>query len=232
VYAGLQTKILERSSNAFYVPCTNHSLNLVGYNAAESCRSSLCFFDLVQKLYTYFTASTHRWDVLASHNKPKQQVIKQLSDTSARDDAVSALKKDYTEIQNSLLNISASEIEKPVAKAEAMGLAKKLASYEMTIMTLVWSLLIERLNKTSKCLQTEESNLKIAINMLESLKQYVFDVREDFSAINSDAKSLLTSVKILCKEDDIKRIKKRKIFDDDTPASTDNEVILQENVVK
>jgi hypothetical protein len=107
-------------------------------------------------------------------------------------DAVSALKKGYPEIQNSLLDISASETEKPVAKAETMGLAKKLASYKTAIMTIVWSRLIERLNRTSKCLQTKEGNMKMAINMLESLKQYFFYVREDFSAIDSDAKSLLT----------------------------------------
>lgn len=231
VYAGLQAKILEMSPKAFYVPCTSHTLNLVGNNAAESCSGSLFFFDLVQHVYTFFSASTYRWDTLISHLKPKQVVVKRLSDTrwSARADAVLALKKGYAEIQNALLEIHASEHENPTVKAEALGLAKKLASYETAVVTILWNRLLERLNKTSKCLQKEDGNMKMAVQLLESLKNYVLDVREDFSAMESEAQSLLTLLteKFQCKEDEIKRLKRRKKFDDETPSSTDNEVILQ-----
>lgn len=227
VYSGLQAKILEISPKAFYVPCTSHTLNLVGNNAAESCSGSLFFFDLVQYLFTFFSASTHRWNALTSHLKKEQIVVKRLSDTrwSARADAVLALKRGYAEIQNALLEIHSSENEKPTVKAEAKGLARMLASYETTAMTVLWSRLLERLNKTSKCLQKEDGNMKMAVQMLDSLRMYVLDVREDFSAIDSEAQSLLTSVKKLCNEDETKRMKRRKKFDYEILSST--EIILQ-----
>ena len=56
-------------------------------------------------------------------------------------------------MQNALLETHASEHEKPTVKAEALGLAKKLASYKTAVVTILWNHLLERLNKTSKCLQ-------------------------------------------------------------------------------
>ncbi|XP_029341006.1 uncharacterized protein LOC100575222 [Acyrthosiphon pisum] len=91
IYSGLQAKIKAVSPLAQFVPCSAHSLNLVGANAASSCKNAVMFFDLLQKLYTFFSASTYRWDILKSS-------VKSLSDTrrSARDDA-------FAEIYQSLI---------------------------------------------------------------------------------------------------------------------------------
>ena len=43
---------------ALYVPCAAHSLNLIGVCAVESCVEATNFFSLVQKLFTFFSAST------------------------------------------------------------------------------------------------------------------------------------------------------------------------------
>ena len=47
--------------------------------------------------------------------------------------------------------------------------------------------------------------------------------------MESEAQSLLTLLteKFQCKEDEVQRLKGRKKFDDETPSSTENEVILQ-----
>ena len=65
--------------------------------------------------------------------------------------------------------------------------------------------MLERLNKTSKCLQKEDGNMKTEVQLLESLKNYVLDVHEDLSAMESEAQSLLTVMteKFQCKEDEI-----------------------------
>ena len=60
-YTGLQALIHQLNEFAIYVPPAGHSLNLVGVKAAECCLQSVKFFDFVQRLYSFFAASTHRW---------------------------------------------------------------------------------------------------------------------------------------------------------------------------
>lgn len=61
---GVQRRILDINPRAFFVPCSAHSLNLVVNDAAKCCLEATAFFDLVQRVYVYFSASTHRWEVL------------------------------------------------------------------------------------------------------------------------------------------------------------------------
>ncbi len=58
-YAGLQARILQLNEFAIYVLCVGHSLNLVGVKVAECCLQTVKFFDFVQCLYSFFSASTH-----------------------------------------------------------------------------------------------------------------------------------------------------------------------------
>ena len=92
-YRGLQARISEVNPLAVYVPCSAHSLNLVGSCAAECCVNAPSFFGFVQTLFNFFSASTHRWSILKStiHGV----VIKSLSTTrwSARADATHSLKE-------------------------------------------------------------------------------------------------------------------------------------------
>ena len=54
-------RIKEMSRYTEYIPCFAHSLNLVGKCAAECCPEALRFFSFVENIYTFFSASTHRW---------------------------------------------------------------------------------------------------------------------------------------------------------------------------
>lgn len=82
IYAGLRAKIKNANPLAKFVPCSTHSLDLVGTNAVDCCIQAVLFFNLLQNIYTFFTASTHRWKVLSAP-------VKEFSETrwSARDDA-------------------------------------------------------------------------------------------------------------------------------------------------
>jgi hypothetical protein len=60
-YKGVQALIKERHSRAFYVPCANHTLNLMVCDAAKSATLAINFFGTVQRILTCFAASTVRW---------------------------------------------------------------------------------------------------------------------------------------------------------------------------
>jgi len=64
LYNGLQAKVLEMNSLTAWISCTAHSLNFVGKNAVECCSNAANFFDFLEKLYTFFTNSTHRHQIL------------------------------------------------------------------------------------------------------------------------------------------------------------------------
>ena len=56
-YRCLQTLSREKCEVTHFVPCTAHSLNLIGKNAVGSCRSAAELFDLLQTtVFTRFTA--------------------------------------------------------------------------------------------------------------------------------------------------------------------------------
>ena len=49
---------------AIFVLCENHSLILAGVHAVGSSAMSRRFFAFSERIYTFFDASTHRWDIL------------------------------------------------------------------------------------------------------------------------------------------------------------------------
>ena len=101
-YSGLQARIKEVCNLSVYVPCARHSLNLVGENSVSECIDAVNFFGILQRLYSFFVASTHRWNILVENKGAK---VTNLSDTrwSCRVDAVNDAVKDYDGIHNALL---------------------------------------------------------------------------------------------------------------------------------
>ena len=90
IHNGVQQRIRNVNPKAEFVACTNHSLNLAGVHAAEETVNSITFFGTVERVYSFFSSSTHRWDVLQAF-APKR--VKRIVQTrwSARNDAVSVL---------------------------------------------------------------------------------------------------------------------------------------------
>lgn len=66
---GVQARLLQKNPRAFYVPCGVHTLNLVVADAAKSSPDAIGYFGYLSKLFTLFSASTHRWDILLKHVK-------------------------------------------------------------------------------------------------------------------------------------------------------------------
>ena len=70
-YKGAQQRIKGVCSYADFCPWCAQSLNLVGSCAVESNTEAAGVFSLIQKLYTFYSASTKLWkkqeDMLAKH---------------------------------------------------------------------------------------------------------------------------------------------------------------------
>lgn len=223
IYSGLQRRIKNHSPTAFYVPCASHSLNLVGNNAAESCSDALHFFYFCQNLFNFFSGSTRRWNILKNILPNDGITLKKICDTrwSARADAILALRKGYKEIQQALNTICQSEEEKPTARTEAKGLIKYFEKYETALLTILWYKLLTRLNCISKALQDPKINLLNGGNLLNSLKQFVTDIRDNFTEIEDEAKTLTNECLF---NDEKSRVKTRKL---QTDESSSNEVNLK-----
>ena len=114
-----------------WVSCAGHSLHLVGTAAAESSTDGVMFFAIVQRLYTFLTASPQRWSKLLE-NLPKQSpVVKSLSETrwSARADDAKALASNYKVLQNSVDAIARNSTQPPLVVLDPMSLVSKLSEY-------------------------------------------------------------------------------------------------------
>ena len=54
--SGVQQRILELNPQAVFVICDNHSLNLVGVDAAETSPAVVTFFGTIQEIYSFFSS--------------------------------------------------------------------------------------------------------------------------------------------------------------------------------
>ena len=186
-YLGLihSCRIIRLAPYATFIPCFGHSLNLVGKEAASSCSEAVSFFDLIQALYVFFTASTSRhkklFDVLQKKDVPVF-MPKRLSDTrwSCRFDAVQAVKNGYEEIMNVLQDISEDTDEKAECRCTAKGLYDRMCKLETGIFTELWHVLLDRFNQSSKTLQSQTLNLNAACGILQSLTEFVIQQRDAF----------------------------------------------------
>lgn len=190
-YTGLQARILERNPLAVYIPCSAHSLNLVGKHAAESCKEACAFFCLLQYLYTFFTSSTHRWEILHEHlsSVPNTLALKRLSDTwwSAREDACQSLKRNWTQVIPALTTIKENRAQSPGTCKEAEGLLNKLQCLETALMSGLWGTILERFGAVSKKIQSIAIDVGIVVELYESLIQFVRDTREIFLTYEATA---------------------------------------------
>ena len=192
---GLQARIKEKSQFAEYVPCFAHSLNLVGKCAAECCPEAARFFTFVENIYTFFSASTHRWGLLTnalSNCESRLPVPKRMSDTrwSARADASSALHKSYSVILNVLENIAEDTDVKAECRQQANGLLLTMKKLETGIMVVLWDQILQRFQMTSAALQSSDQDLNSACALYESLYGYVEALRPTFTDIEDKAKVL------------------------------------------
>ncbi|XP_041366776.1 zinc finger MYM-type protein 1-like [Gigantopelta aegis] len=211
-YSGMQAHARKLNPLAEYVPCAGHSLNLVGQFTASCCEQATMFFDFIQRLYVFFSASTYRWSLLTDAlSENKLPCLKRMSDTrwSARADALKALYMGYSQINNVIDSIAADENQKGECRQEARGLAA------------MWHQVLERFQMCSASLHSADQDLNTACALYKSLIVFVQKLRPTFEDTEQKAKELTNSAEY---RQDTQRVRKRnRKYDHEFGLSSEEE---------
>ena len=138
--------------------------------------------------YVFFTASTHRYEVLSNALKSADRSVcvpKWINTIrwSCRADASKAFVQGYPEIKNALAEFADNPNEVPKVRSESNGLYERMCLRETGIYSVFWNDILERerVNATSRKLQDSKLDLNAAVAMVVSLKRFVEAKRETFT---------------------------------------------------
>ncbi|XP_013854989.1 zinc finger MYM-type protein 1 [Austrofundulus limnaeus] len=128
---GVQALIQQRCPEALFIPCCSHSLNLLLCDAASSNRECLTFFGTLQRLYTIFSSSVKRWDILTEF---VDITLKPLSDTrwEAKLDSVKAVRFQLGGILDALQKLEEVAGDSKIV-SEAKSLSDEIVSMEFLV---------------------------------------------------------------------------------------------------
>ena len=199
---GVQRKILNINPRALFVPCSAHTLNLVVNDAAKCCLMATSFFDIVQRVYVYFSSSTHRWVVFTRHQPTL--TVKPLSETrwESRIDAIKPLRYERGKIYDALLEIaddtSLTGSSGNTARSDAKALANSISKFKFVVSIVLWYNILFEINITSKQLQSKDLDIHSAVQQLHHTKAYLVDCRSDigFERVLVDAAEIAKDLEI------------------------------------
>ncbi|XP_065642774.1 uncharacterized protein LOC136074389 [Hydra vulgaris] len=172
--SGVQARLLERNSRAFYTPCVCHNYNLVLGDMAKTCSDAMTFFGTLQRIYTLFASSTKRWTVFKKHVKCLS--VKPLSETrwECRMESVKAVRFQAAEVCDAL-----EELAKSTNDAQGKSEAESI------------------INFTSKELQSNIIDIAARLTSFEKLFDWLKTYRETgFLAALIDAKELANELDV------------------------------------
>lgn len=228
-YKGVQARILRFNNMARFVPCTAHSLNLIGVHAAQTSVQMKSCFETIQQLFNFFVNSTSRWDLL----KEKLSVrLKGLSDTrwSAKANAVKALRNQLPLIIELLNEMCDGQRQVTVdSVTNARMLLKLLTKFKFVALLIFWDTILGKINKVNLLLQERKTTVENAAKMINALKNEIQQYRNDFfDSLHNSAKSLAETTNI---ETYIPEKRRRKIKNMPGEKATDDSFAMNESAL-
>lgn len=193
---GVQARIKNINPRAFYVPCSSHSLNLVVNDMAKSSLEATHFFNIVQKLYVFFSSSTLRWSILLMN--VKGLTLKPLSDTrwESRIEALKPLRHQIGQVYDALLAVYQNTDMDTSARDEASGLLNQIKQFKFLCSVIIWYETLNRINPVSKLMQSKDFELPSVVKLIKNTKDFFEKSRSDeyFNQVLEDAKALATEI--------------------------------------
>ena len=148
------------------------------------------FFGFIQRLFTYFSASTHRWHILTS-KLGNILIVKRLIVTrwSAHADATNAVYTGYHRIKEALTSLLEDDTVNRETQYDAECLLRQMEKFEIVFLCIFWNDVLTRFNTTSKYIQKKDADLQEIVSLLNSLEQYLSEVRDQFDFYETKAKA-------------------------------------------
>ena len=158
VRIGVQRRIKDINSKALFIPCGNHSLNLAGVYAVGSSEVSETFFAVAERIYSCFSDSTHRWEVLLKY---VPSVVKRVIDTrwSAHYEAVKALQRCFVDVVGAL-NELCDQNENIDTRGQARGILDENQRFSFVSFLQFWLEVLRESYDTPKYLQRKGESLE------------------------------------------------------------------------
>lgn len=190
---GVQKRVLELNSKALCVLCGSRTLNLVVGDAAKSSVTSISFFGLLQRLYTLFSSSVHRWTILTSH--VKNFTVKALYTTrwECRVEAVKAVRYQLPEILEALTALKdyAAEKRDTNVVSTAEGISQEMQRLPFVVSTIVLYNVLFQINKVSKILQSPKVSVETVKKEIKAVTDFLEEFRNDgLESAQTDAREI------------------------------------------
>ncbi|KAI3505608.1 hypothetical protein L1887_27741 [Cichorium endivia] len=213
-HQGVQKRLLEINPRALYMPCACHSLNLTVSDMALTCAKAVSFFGVVQRIYTLFSSSTKRWNVLL--DKVPTLTVKSLSNTrwESRIKSIKAIRFQAPQIRLALQELKKS-CDDPKSKSEAKWLLKAFEKFEFLFGMVIWYEILFAINIVSKKLQSKSVCIDSTINQIENMMTFFNNYRnEGFVSSMNIAKSVAIDMGVEPTFPKKRRIIRKKQFDE------------------
>ena len=214
-HSGVQARMLDINPKAVYVPCANHTLNLVVVDSANSSTEALTFFGVLTRLYVLFSSSAQRWEILKKHVEVS---IKSQSDTrwESRIKCIKPLRYNLKEVLLALKDLEAISIERKDGRAasETKSLIADLSKWSFFLSVFICYDILFQVNKASKILQSYGVSLHTMETEIQATEKFLQNYR------TTGYDSAATSAVEIAQELDIdpsfppsRSGKKRRLFD-------------------
>ena len=209
---GVQKRILDLNPLAFFVQCGCHSYNLVLCDAAKSSVKSVTLFGVLQRLFTLFSASPKRWQILTEHLELYS--LKKLSGTrwEAKINSVKAVRYQICDVHDALITL-ANETEKTdlTISHEASTLAEQFKDFGFIVSLIVWYDILFQINDVNKSLQSKNADLVKCTKMFQNCCNFLEEYRQTgFGKALVTASDLATELKIEPAFTPMKRLRRIK----------------------
>jgi len=234
IHNGVKKRILDIVPNATYIHCNAHNLNLVLSDVARSTTKVSSFFDTVQEIFNFFSKSGPRWASLTFGdnvaNIIKKKVLKKVCVTrwEARHDAVYALKYRYIDVLKSLTNISLTS-QKTEERTRSIGIKNKIESFEFILLLTIWESILRPLYSVSKLLQSPNTTLHQACELLENCVTSIKSLRINYNEIVASSKILCSQWGISTQPKGRRRVFAKKHFDEINHVDEDRRMDITED---
>lgn len=225
-HKGVQTRIRDQNPKAIFNPCSNHSLNLCGIHSFGCVTSSVTFFGTLEKIYAFFAASTHRWEILL---KNIDTTLKRLTDTrwSAHHKSVKAARNNIVNLIETIETIRDSPDENLNSKSAAGTLLPPMCNFTFLSFLEFWFIILTEVDSAQIYLQKKGITLDRTLKKMEALLLFLVEERNDIvsKAIDFGTKK---SQEFDIEIENRQRVRKRKLLPGEL-ATDSNLTVLEEN---